>query len=526
MKNKISLAVIQPIPRDRIAPSATNPRTHFDQARLEELAATIREHGIETPLRVRALPSSGANGLGRATEYEIIAGHRRWRAAELAGLAVLPCIVEKLSDAECRAAQLRDNTQRVNLSALEEGAAYRRDLDARLMSLDELCAAQGKSKSHVCNLMRLAQAKGAVRDGLEQGRIDSSVALLLLRCVPVDFEARAVADVEGLSVSKVKEYLAGTPWVINRRDAEAAENAKGANVCTDPIDPIGPVEAFVRRGQAAQEAVNAELTAKDLAGRAAKTAKDHGPLVKPGEAATFAWEPGIGLSRKVIDARPSIEEALIEEARPAEKTDRPIRPIRPNVTANVSATVNIGRTKESESAISDPAVESSNAGGTLDCETRTEWKGSFFVVRRDGSNTFLSGLGGWLKSPDNAKQFSSEARARECSWMQGSGHTVCEVTQECKITTTLVPRPETEQKVTKATKGKGLVISPEARARIAAAQRQRWAAARAESPQLNAKTAKSAKDRKPLSREARAELAAIARRRWAKAKEGKAEARA
>ena len=138
------------IPIEHLAPQPNQPRQHFDEAEIESLAASIRARGIVQPLVVRPVP-----GGEDAAPYQIVAGERRWRAAQRAGLHELPAVVRQLDDSESIEIALVENLQRRDLNPLEEATAYRRlirDFDHRQ---EDVASALGKSRSHVANTVRL-----------------------------------------------------------------------------------------------------------------------------------------------------------------------------------------------------------------------------------------------------------------------------------------------------------------------------------------------------------------------------------
>ncbi len=152
------------IPIEHLTPHPNQPRQHFDEAEIESLAASIREKGIVQPLVVRLGPS-GEDG----APYQIIAGERRWRAAQRAGLHELPAVVRRLSDAESIEIALVENLQRRDLNPLEEATAYRRLIREFDHRQEDVATALGKSRSHVANTVRLLdlpeKVKALVGDG-------------------------------------------------------------------------------------------------------------------------------------------------------------------------------------------------------------------------------------------------------------------------------------------------------------------------------------------------------------------------
>lgn len=148
------------------------PRRDFDEGALEELAASIRAQGIMQPIVVRHLDT--------ANQYEIIAGERRWRAAQLAGLDVVPVVVKDVTDEAAIAMALIENIQRENLSPLEEASALKRLQTEFELSQQQVADAVGKSRSVIANLLRLLSLETEVQHLLQLGSIDTGHAKVLL----------------------------------------------------------------------------------------------------------------------------------------------------------------------------------------------------------------------------------------------------------------------------------------------------------------------------------------------------------
>ncbi|HYF80325.1 MAG TPA: ParB/RepB/Spo0J family partition protein [Symbiobacteriaceae bacterium] len=179
-----------------VEPNPRQPRKNFDQARLEELAASIREHGVVQPIVVR--PKGG--------RYEIVAGERRWRASQLAGLKKVPALVREFSEAETMEIALIENLQREDLNPLEEAEAYRILLDEYHLTQDELAQRLGKSRPQITNTLRLLQLSPVARAEVESGRISMGHAKVLLGLESVEEQnhlARKVAET-GLSVRELE----------------------------------------------------------------------------------------------------------------------------------------------------------------------------------------------------------------------------------------------------------------------------------------------------------------------------------
>src|SRR6476620_7511313 len=135
------------VPIELVSPNPRNPRRNFAEAELEDLAQSIREHGIVQPVIVR--PAPGAPG-----EYQIVAGERRWRAAQRAGLREVPIIVRELDDAETLEIAILENVQRADLNPMEEAAGYKALIERFGRTQEMVAQVVGKSRSHVANMLR------------------------------------------------------------------------------------------------------------------------------------------------------------------------------------------------------------------------------------------------------------------------------------------------------------------------------------------------------------------------------------
>ncbi len=182
-----------------IAANPRQPRRHFAADAMEELIASVRAHGVLQPILVR--PVDG----GR---FEIIAGERRWRAAQAAGLHEMPAVVRALDDRTAFEIALIENIQRSDLNAVEEARGYRRLIEDFGHTQQVLAAIVGKSRSHVTNLLRLLDLPESVQAMVEDGRLAMGHARALAAAAdPETLAKRAVA--EGLSVRAVEALAAG-----------------------------------------------------------------------------------------------------------------------------------------------------------------------------------------------------------------------------------------------------------------------------------------------------------------------------
>ena len=197
-------ASLRDLPVERIRPGEYQPRSVFDPERLEELAESIRQQGVIQPVVVRAL----ADG-----DYELIAGERRWRAAQLAGIDVLPAIVREVADEVAIAMALVENIQREDLNPLEEATALRRLVDEFQLTHQEAADAVGRSRSAVSNLMRLLELSEEVRELVDDRHLEMGHARALL-ALPEAQQANAAREVVRRQLS-VRETEALVKRLLN-----------------------------------------------------------------------------------------------------------------------------------------------------------------------------------------------------------------------------------------------------------------------------------------------------------------------
>ena len=184
---------------DLLVPNPRQPRTHIDEARLEELAQSIRANGVIQPLLVRR-----ADG-----RYEIVAGERRWRAAQRAGLLKVPIVVREVADDHLLQIALIENIQRDDLNPIEEAQAYRRLIDEHHLSQDELAAAVGKDRATIANYLRLLRLSAEIRSEISAGTLSMGHARALVS-LPEDVAQRRVARevvARGLSVRETEALV-------------------------------------------------------------------------------------------------------------------------------------------------------------------------------------------------------------------------------------------------------------------------------------------------------------------------------
>jgi len=192
---------VTPIPVEHLEPGPFQPRGDFDPASMAELVDSIRTSGILQPLLVRPHPE-------QPDRYQIIAGERRWRAAQQAGLHVVPALVRVLEDAEAMAAALVENLQRQDLNAIEEAEGYHRLIEEFGLTQDRLAEAVGKSRSHVANTLRLRQLPGPVLAELAKGTLTAGHARALLSH-PDPMKAATAVIARGLNVRQTEALVSG-----------------------------------------------------------------------------------------------------------------------------------------------------------------------------------------------------------------------------------------------------------------------------------------------------------------------------
>ena len=208
---------VKQVPIEFVRSNARNPRLHFDETELEELAASIRERGIIQPIIVR--PVAGA-----ADTYEIVAGERRWRAAQRAGQHTVPIIALNIADKEALELSIVENVQRADLSALEEAKGYAQLAGEYGYSHADIGRVVGKSRSHVANTLRLLALPEHTQELVRSGAISAGHARALLALDNPD----AVADrivAKGLTVRDVEKLSSAgalPPPEVKPRDADPA----------------------------------------------------------------------------------------------------------------------------------------------------------------------------------------------------------------------------------------------------------------------------------------------------------------
>lgn len=208
------------VPIERVEPNPDQPRRDFVKADLEELAESIRTKGIIQPLIVRTHPSTSGG-------YEIVAGERRWRAAQIAQIHEVPVVVREMNDTEVLEIAIIENIQRADLNPVEEAMGYRQLQDKFGHTQEQLAGALGKSRSHIANLMRLLTLPDDVMQLLRQGDLTSGHARALITTENPSVLAKKVVR-EGLSVRET-ERLAKAGVAKPKPAKQKAKSEKDAD---------------------------------------------------------------------------------------------------------------------------------------------------------------------------------------------------------------------------------------------------------------------------------------------------------
>jgi ParB family chromosome partitioning protein len=213
---------IQMMPVSSIEPHLDQPRRHFDDEALEELAASIRQRGLIQPIVVRP----------HGHRYQIVAGERRWRAAQRARLHEIPVIVRDFDDAETLEVALLENIQRRDLNAIEEAEGYRRLVADYGHTQEALSKLVNKSRSHIANLLRLLDLPEGVRQLVETGQLSMGHARALIGAADPEALARDVVE-RGLSVREVEKLARfGKPG----RERQGRLEIKGAGADIEALE--------------------------------------------------------------------------------------------------------------------------------------------------------------------------------------------------------------------------------------------------------------------------------------------------
>ena len=210
------------LPITKVEPRQDQPREHFDEERLQDLAASISRHGLIQPVIVRKLDSG---------DYQIIAGERRWRAARLAGLTEIPVRVLHADDQSVAELALVENLQREDLNPMEEARGYQKLMQDYALTQEEAAAGVGKSRSAVANALRLLNLSAPVSDMVESGVLSAGHARTLLALEDPALQKRAAEQVLAKTLSVRK-----TGQMVSRLKKEAAKALTEEPAAEDEVD--------------------------------------------------------------------------------------------------------------------------------------------------------------------------------------------------------------------------------------------------------------------------------------------------
>lgn len=236
-------AGVREVPIELIHANPDQPRRHFAEAELAELAESIREKGVLQPVLLR--PSKRGEG-----EYELVAGERRWRAAQRAGLRALPALVRTLGDAEAFEIAIIENVQREDLNPIEEARAYWSLMGVLQITQEEAARRVGKSRSHVANTLRLTQLPETVQEHLVEGRLTAGHARALLSTGDAEALAEKVVA-QGLSVRETEALARGKAGDAPRKASgprKAPKDADTAALESDLEEALGMSVDVADRG--------------------------------------------------------------------------------------------------------------------------------------------------------------------------------------------------------------------------------------------------------------------------------------
>ncbi|HEY5049113.1 MAG TPA: ParB/RepB/Spo0J family partition protein [Rhizomicrobium sp.] len=225
-----------------LRPNPFQPRQHFDGRELDELALSIREKGLLQPILVR--PVAGASDA-----YEIVAGERRWRAAQLAKLHDVPVVIRELGDAEALEFAIIENVQRSDLNAVEEGAAYRQLMDRFGYTQERLAEEIGKSRSHVANTLRLIRLPEAVQAMIREGKLSAGHARTLIGAANPEALARQIVKRE----FNVRQAEQRSPVKPGRTSPKAAKDADTKAIESSLSNMLGLNVQILHRSSAGGE---------------------------------------------------------------------------------------------------------------------------------------------------------------------------------------------------------------------------------------------------------------------------------
>ncbi|MEG0919262.1 MAG: ParB/RepB/Spo0J family partition protein [Anaerovoracaceae bacterium] len=221
-KEQASLEGIANISLDHIKPNTNQPRKTFNEEKINELADSIKEHGVIQPIIVNKLKDSG---------YEIVAGERRWRAARAAGLKEVPCVVRELSDEEHMLFAIIENMQREDLNPIEEAEGLASMIETYGFTQSEVSKSVGKSRPYITNSLRLLKLPKEIQDMMGEGNLSAghARALVAIEDKELQIKLAKMAIDQGLSVRAIEELSNGEKQA-KRRGKPAKRSPKSSEV--------------------------------------------------------------------------------------------------------------------------------------------------------------------------------------------------------------------------------------------------------------------------------------------------------
>src|SRR5580693_3345501 len=234
------------VPTEALRPNARNPRRTFSNTELDELVASLRERGIIQPIVARPVR-------GTHDAYEIVAGERRWRAAQRAGLHEVPVVIIDATDDEALQLAIIENVQRANLNPLEEAEGYRSLIRDFSHSQDDIARMVGKSRSHVANTLRLQTLPDRVKEHIQSGRLSAGHARALVGHHDAERLAEEIVA-RGLNVRQVEEIARQASGRNDKSPAKARKSSAHKSADTLAMekrlsDALGLVVSIDHRGE-------------------------------------------------------------------------------------------------------------------------------------------------------------------------------------------------------------------------------------------------------------------------------------
>ena len=259
---------VRRVPIELIKANPRNPRRNFLEEDLSDLTASVKEKGVLQPILVRGAP-------GKSGQYEIIAGERRWRAAQKAGLHDVPVLQLEIDDREALEIAIVENVQRADLNALEEAAGYESLIDEFKYTQNDLARVVGKSRSHVANTLRLQKLPASVKKYLNEGKLTAGHARALLAHEDPEGLAKLIVE-EGLNVREAEARAQDRPAAKGKGGRPRTKAAKSADIRALErrlSDALGLAVEINQRGQGGEVKVRYktldqfESLSRKLAGR-------------------------------------------------------------------------------------------------------------------------------------------------------------------------------------------------------------------------------------------------------------------